>query len=183
MFKASLHAAVLFALPALFMALPVSAAQSPVHPTIVRTAPHQAAAIVPDRGVVFPSGEYLITYYNTSGSETAEQCLYSTSDPPFGTDSGYWYATSFSGFGGNWIVEGKDLRFYGGYGYSSSAGTYSGYVTQQGKIAKKGVKTKGYGFDDFSDTLYASNDGTYTLESDASCDDHVVRHHGVDPTR
>jgi hypothetical protein len=123
-------------------------------------------------------GDYTITYLSgPSHTETATQCLDFT--PAKKADyivgfphSGTWTATTFSGFSGNFVQDGSDLRFYG---------TFAG---GSGVIAHH-VKGGTGGFDDFSPTstgATASNDGAVTLVKGCAAASRLPAKSGVSPT-
>jgi hypothetical protein len=122
-------------------------------------------------------GAYTVSYLSgPSHTLTGTQCLVFT--PTGGIvgfpNSGTWVATTFSGFGGNFVVDGSDVRFYGTFG----GGT--GIIAHHGK----GGKVIAGGFDDFSGTsggATAANDGNMTLVK--GCDGaRVPPRSGVSPT-
>jgi hypothetical protein len=121
-------------------------------------------------------GSYTVSYFSgPSHSLSGTQCLVFT--PTGGIvgfpNSGTWVATTFSGFGGNFVVDGADVRFYGTFG----GGT--GIVAHHGK-----GKVVSGGFDDFSGTsggATAANDGNMTLVKGCG-DARVQPRSGVSPT-
>jgi hypothetical protein len=122
-------------------------------------------------------GPYTISYLSgPSHTLSATQCLVFTNTGGIigFPNSGTWVATTFSGFGGNFVVDGSDIRFYGTFG----GGT--GIIAHHGKGGKL---IKG-GFDDFTGTsggATAANDGAITMTK--GCDDaRVLPRSGVSPT-
>jgi hypothetical protein len=124
------------------------------------------------------NGDYTVTYLSgPSHTATATQCLQFTpakkSDYIIGfPHSGTWTATTFSGYGGNFVEDGSDLRFYGTF--NSGAGVIVHHV--------KGGKG---GFDDFAPTstgATASNDGDVTLVKGCAAASRLPAKSGVSPT-
>jgi hypothetical protein len=105
------------------------------------------------------TGDYTVTYLSgPTHTATATQCLVFTNTSGIlgFTNSGTWVASTFSGFGGNFVVDGKDLRFYGTFG--GGAGVVAHHATKAGSGYKGG-------FDDFAVSgPTASNDGNITLK-------------------
>jgi hypothetical protein len=103
------------------------------------------------------SGTYTISYLSgPSHTLTAQQCLTftQTSNVLGFPNSGTWNSSTFSGWGGNFIVDGTDMRFYGTFGGGTG-------VTNHYASLKNGV-LNGKGFDDWAVSappITASNDG------------------------
>lgn len=125
------------------------------------------------------SGEYTITFFNgPSHTETSAQCI---DFAPVGkiddfTNSGTWTAPSFSGWGGNFVVDKSVLRAYSTY--NDGADVIDFYV-----LMAKGTG----GYDDWavgtSLPLGVNNDGIVTLA--AGCSDALKSRAqmGSDPTQ
>ena len=128
--------------------------------------------------VTFKPGSYSLSYLSgPSHTLTATQCLVFTAGSIGGfPHSGTWVATTFAGFAGNWIQDGKDLRFYGTFG--GGGGVIAHHVNVTKKTPYKG------GFDDFPPSAPPtySNDGQVTLTPGCAL---AVRggSGGADPTR
>jgi hypothetical protein len=123
------------------------------------------------------TGAYTLTYLSgPSHTASATQCVVFTNNSGIVgfKNSGTWVASTFAGFGGNFVVDGKDLRFYGTY--SGGAGVVAHHA------AKSGSGYKG-GFDDFAVSgPTANNDGNITLTKGCTA---VVATHAAhaSPTR
>lgn len=106
------------------------------------------------------SGSYTITYLSgPSHTATGTQCLVFTQTGSIDgfPNSGTWVATTFSGFSGNFVYDGSDLRFYGEF--SGGSGVIAHHVKRATSTTLKG------GFDDFGDPgTGAANDGRITLK-------------------
>jgi hypothetical protein len=121
--------------------------------------------------------QWTITYKNgPSHTKGGSQCISFTAGNILNfPSSGTWTSSTFP-YGGNWVVDGKDLRFYGSYNsngdfiahhgvYNASKGTYSG------------------GYDEFASDLTPQDDGTFTMKDTGCTAAKVSPHNSNSPTK
>jgi hypothetical protein len=124
------------------------------------------------------SGDYTLAFYSFPTHEkTATQCVtFTNTGGILGfPDSGTWDSSTVADWGGNFVVDGKMLRWYG----TAEGGAE---VTNFYNKIKNDVPGKG-GFDDWypsAPPITANNDGITTMRP--GCRAHQPKHFG-DPTR
>jgi hypothetical protein len=124
------------------------------------------------------SGDYTIIFYSgPAHHKTGKECVTFTNTGNIVgfPDSGTWTSSTLSGWGGNFVVDGKILRWYGTFQEATAA--TSTYNRIENDIPGRG------GFDEWNVStppITAVNDGTTSLRP--GCKVHQVRHSGS-PTR
>ncbi len=127
-------------------------------------------------------GQYMLTYFGgPTHVETAQQCLdFTNTGNVLGfADSGTWDSPTFSGWGGNFVMDHGTLRFYGTF--NSGASVTNHYATKD-----KGMKTMSGGFDDWAASappIEPVNDGTISLVKGCTKNAHPPIRQSASPTR
>jgi len=126
------------------------------------------------------SGTYSVTFYNgPSHSVGSTQCIdFTSTGGVLGfTDSGTWDSSTFSGWGGNYVVDGKELRWYGTYDSGADVTNfYNKYKRKTGPGAG--------GFDEWTVSappITAVGDGITTMTS--GCTASVHRPQSANPNK
>ena len=126
----------------------------------------------------FKAGEYTISFYaGPSHTFTNSHCLSftRTGDIVGFRDSGTWLALTYSGWGGDYVVDNNHLRFYSTY--SRGAGVINGYVK---------ISTTAGGFDSWeagAPPPTPINEGEITLTAGCADSLKMRRKTTGDPTR
>ena len=125
------------------------------------------------------SGAYTLSYLSgNTHTLTATQCVIFT---PVAkkvlsfSNAGTWVAATYPGFGGTFIRDGTDLRFYGTWNGGTNV------ISHHATVVAAGIKG---GFADFlTATSTAVNDGRITLTAGCTATGRPASHSGTDPTR
>lgn len=119
-------------------------------------------------------GQYTLTFFdNAAHSQAASQCIKfvhtgTVQDFP---NSGTWSSPTYSDWGGNFLIDHGNLRFYGTYSSGTAITNFSGQFKNGGII--------GLGYDEWYPTVQPitpNTDGVFTLVPGCSSAAAAVRH-------
>jgi hypothetical protein len=128
------------------------------------------------------SGTYTVTFYiGPSHTKMNSQCVTFTNTGNVAgfPDSGTFASSTFADWGGNFVVDGRDLRWYSTF--DDGSGRWKGVVNAHSRIKNDVPATRG-GFDEWDDSeppINPESDGITKLV--AGCGAPI--HHGKSPVR
>jgi hypothetical protein len=125
--------------------------------------------------IVLPSepsiiGNYSVQFYSEPNHNlTATQCIVFSKGPSIvgESNSGKWFSTTFSGWGGEWLQEGEHIQWYGftrgGLAYSADGNLFTN--------DSRGTNTSNMGAGTFNTFLPSgyTNAGAFVLNRVPSC--------------